>query len=391
MLAREQEDGDGAGCDRRRLHDEQERRAGPEPPERRERRDDRVEMRAEPGDLAALLVGHLEEMPVRGRPHRLRQVAEVVAAAPEGGVARLREPGEAGGEAGGRRGQQEARRETAGHAASCSNIVRQRPPSTASLAARSYVCRPPAPIGGRGRDRAPAAAPRPRAPGRLPAARAARPSPSVKSSRAAGRVGGHERNAARERLERLVGDHPSRFRRRSEDPESAAGRHELCRRVARTRPTGRASRCAGAVESPPPSCPLPTIRNGISHAILAAARIVSRPCSGISFPTNRAWNGPAGRRAGTEEPLLGADEAHLDAAGSPARSAPRRTPPAPQCPRRRVGVPERRAVDRVQRARGERRRPKARAVGDERVEQRHERVEHDRTAAAARRADSMSA
>ena len=40
--------------------------------------------------------------------------------------------------------------------------------------------------------------------------------------------------------------------------------------------------------------------------------MVSSPCRGISLPTNSAWNGASRLRAGPKEPILGADEAHLD-------------------------------------------------------------------------------
>ena len=54
-------------------------------------------------------------------------------------------------------------------------------------------------------------------------------------------------------------------------------------------------------------------RKRSSGAARAAARIVSRPWSGISLPTKSARERLLGRPAGAEEPLLGADEADLDA------------------------------------------------------------------------------
>ena len=85
----------------------------------------------------------------------------------------------------------------------------------------------------------------------------------------------------------------------------------------------------------------------------------------------RAW-------AGREEALLGADEAHLDATASqPVALLVERSLSRGVCDDE-VGVPERRAVDRVQSTCGKRRRPEPRAVRDECVEQRHERIEHDR-------------
>ena len=61
VLAGEQEDGHGAERDGDGLDDEQQARVGPQPPERREERDQRVEVGSEPRDLVALEVGDLEE------------------------------------------------------------------------------------------------------------------------------------------------------------------------------------------------------------------------------------------------------------------------------------------------------------------------------------------
>ena len=100
VLAREPEDGQRAERDRERLDREQHVRARPGEPERRERGEDRVEVRAEPRGLLAGQVRDLEEVAVRGRPDRLRHVAEVEATGLEGTLARDRERGEADGERG---------------------------------------------------------------------------------------------------------------------------------------------------------------------------------------------------------------------------------------------------------------------------------------------------
>src|SRR6266545_8424243 len=57
MLAREQEHRPGAERERDVLRDEQQVRAGPDPPQRREQREHRVDVRTEPQDLGAAQVG----------------------------------------------------------------------------------------------------------------------------------------------------------------------------------------------------------------------------------------------------------------------------------------------------------------------------------------------
>ena len=58
------------------------------------------------------------------------------------------------------------------------------------------------------------------------------------------------------------------------------------------------STLGGRSASSPSSWPLPTMRNGISGASRAAARIVSTPWSGISLPTKSAWNSCGGCQPG---------------------------------------------------------------------------------------------
>ena len=131
MPAREQVERGGAGRDGGRLHHEQQLGRGPDPPERRERGEDRVEVRAEAGDLLAADVRDGEDVAVRGRPDRLRHVPQVEAAALEGAVAEDGQGGEEGGEGDGRCADGAAGRHPATARSSSS---RQRRPSTSSLA-----------------------------------------------------------------------------------------------------------------------------------------------------------------------------------------------------------------------------------------------------------------
>jgi len=74
VLAREEEDRERAERDHQRLHDEQQLRAGPEPPQRSEEHEDRVDVRGQPGNLVAVQVRHPQRMPVRRRPDGLHHV-----------------------------------------------------------------------------------------------------------------------------------------------------------------------------------------------------------------------------------------------------------------------------------------------------------------------------
>ena len=136
MLAREQEDRDGAERDDKRLYDEQELRAGPEPPERREEHEDRIDMRGQPRDLVAVQVRHPQRMSVCRRPDGLHHVPEVEASRRIGVVTEGRQGGEAGGIRGDACREQHARAGQQGNSShtSLSMISRQRRPRTASLA-----------------------------------------------------------------------------------------------------------------------------------------------------------------------------------------------------------------------------------------------------------------
>ena len=71
-------------------------------------------------------------------------------------------------------------------------------------------------------------------------------------------------------------------------PSAQEARVELVRQAARTRPRARARRSPAGRRADGRAGRSPTIRKRRSGASRAAARIVSSPCSGISFPTNRA-------------------------------------------------------------------------------------------------------
>ena len=95
------------------------------------------------------------------------------------------------------------------------------------------------------------------------------------------------------------------------------------------------------------------------------------------MPTKRAWNGRVRPRAGPEEPILGADEAHLHALGREVEHLAKEL-----CVRLGVGdddvrLAEGPPVDVTHHAGGGRSGPEAPAVVDERVVERHERVEDD--------------
>ena len=235
--AAEEVDGHRTGRDRARLNDEEERRVGPQQPQRREGRDERVEVGPEPGELLAPKAGDGEEVAVRRRPHRLGQVPDVEAARPECAVLEDGERGEPCAERDDPRGDQGLR---SPHRAATarSRSERQRAPRTASEACSSYVARPPS-ASAAASSAEPAIlctawASASGSPGGTSSASA----PSVSSSRRGRRVGGDHRAGARERLEDLVRDHARRLRR-------------PCRRSrARTPRAGRRRGAPGTGSSP---------------------------------------------------------------------------------------------------------------------------------------------
>jgi hypothetical protein len=133
VFAREPVDGQRAERDRDRLRHEQQVRARPDEPERREGGEDRVEVRTEAGHLVAAQARDLERVAVRRRPDRLHHVPEVEAAGREGSVAQDRERGEAG-RVGADRCPEQSPRSDHARATACSISSRQRRPSTSSLA-----------------------------------------------------------------------------------------------------------------------------------------------------------------------------------------------------------------------------------------------------------------
>ena len=92
--APEPEGGQRAGRDDHGLRDQQHLGARPDPPQRREEHQHRVDVGAEARELAAGDVGRLEEAPLGRAPDRLHHVAEVEAAGGEAAVAEHRQPGE---------------------------------------------------------------------------------------------------------------------------------------------------------------------------------------------------------------------------------------------------------------------------------------------------------
>ena len=129
VLRREPVDREGAERDHDRLDGEQHLRARPDPPERRERGEDGVEMRGQAGDLDAVAARHLEEVAVGGVPDRLHHVPEVVPPGVERPVAEDRERGEPGRVRGDRRPEQNLWLHSTD-----SIRLRHRAPSTFSLA-----------------------------------------------------------------------------------------------------------------------------------------------------------------------------------------------------------------------------------------------------------------
>ena len=135
VLPREPVHGQCSERDRDRLDDEQHLGARPDPPERGEEHEDRVDVRPEPRDLVTVEVSHTQRVAVRRRPDCLHHIPEVEAAGRESILAQHRERCEPGGircnpgdEELARRGKPEA-----AHSAR-SMMPRHRGPSTASLA-----------------------------------------------------------------------------------------------------------------------------------------------------------------------------------------------------------------------------------------------------------------
>ena len=129
VLVRQPEDGQRTECDDDRLDDEQHLRARPDPPQRREGGQDRIEVRGEPRDLPPVAARHLEEVAVCRVPDRLHHVPEVVAAGVERAVTEDGQGTEPGRIRGNRRVQERFRSQS-----NASINSRQRAPRTSSLA-----------------------------------------------------------------------------------------------------------------------------------------------------------------------------------------------------------------------------------------------------------------
>ena len=277
--------------------------------------DDRVEVGAEPRDLLALEVGHLEEPAVRRRPDGLGEVPDVEAARLERPLLEHRERGHPGGERADREPEQRAR---PGHAAAIARSSNAAPASTERRLARR------APRMSRGRRRRSArASARSPASRRTAAARAAgspggtssASRPSVSSSRAAGVSAVIERRRAGDRLEGLVGNHARGLGARAEDAERAAGGLDLVRQIVVLDPRH------------PLDVPGPVVEEMLE---LAAADDAERdlgrergggedrlePVERDQLADEEGVKRALGLPARTEEPVLGADEAHLDASAA---------------------------------------------------------------------------
>ena len=98
VLASQPEDRHCAESDGDGLDYEEHHGARPQPPERREGGEDRVDVSTEPVDLIAAQVGDVERSPLRRRPNGLNHVPEVEPAGFEGSVLLAGERSEADGE-----------------------------------------------------------------------------------------------------------------------------------------------------------------------------------------------------------------------------------------------------------------------------------------------------
>ena len=145
VLACEEEDGHGSERNGDRLDDEEHARVRPQPPERSKQHDQRIEVRAEPRDLLAVQVGDLEQPAMRGRPHGLSEVADIESPRFEGPLRLHRKRRHPGGKRSHRDPEQRTR---PAHVAAIARSSKSShcAPSTASLARRTYVARPAAPI-----------------------------------------------------------------------------------------------------------------------------------------------------------------------------------------------------------------------------------------------------
>src|SRR5262245_49354324 len=166
-------------------------------------------------------------------------------------------------------------------------------PSTRWLARAPYVSRPPAPRRAASSESSARRLTAPASASGSPGGTSSASRPPVSSSRAAG-VSAVMRGTPQARAwnalfgitRRAFSEVPNTPRAQPARWSSAGSRSYSTQRIHST--------FGGRVLSNPSSCPLPITRNGSSGASPAAARIVSSPCSGISFPTKTAVNGFSG-------------------------------------------------------------------------------------------------
>ncbi len=295
MLAREPVDRDRAGSDGDRLHDEQELGIRPDPPERSERGQDRIEVRPETGDLLAVDVGDREKVAVRGRPDGLRHVSEVEAPA-------CRRRG-AGGRMPCRRRPQRRRLQARRlrRASTADELLDEATPAGAE-----HVLARVRPVGGKaartdalrqlrfGGEATHRRGQRLRVAGRDEQRALAVPQQLLGRRRVGGDRGAPRRPAPETPCSGSRGP-PWRTSRRRPARNPRAGSPPGAARSPPIRPTRRSAAASSRSAS---SWPLPTTRNGISGTSCAAARIVSSPCSGISLPMKSAWNVPGGCQPG---------------------------------------------------------------------------------------------
>ena len=274
--------------------------------------EDRVEVRAEPRDLLAVDVGDREDVAVCGRPDGLGHVAEVEAAAARrrGGGAReacRTRPRRRRSPTRRRDGSLVPRARLLERARASARRARPRSPGSGRRRARPRRAAARAPVAGepphRGRERGSVA-------GR-DEERALAVAQQLAGRR---RVGGDERRAARERLERLVRDHAARLGGRAEDAERAAGALDLRRQPLVLDP----------LDPLDVRRPLAQQRVELAAADDAERDLRSEPGRGEDRlePVQRDQLADEERveasgalPAGPEEPLLGADEADRDALG----------------------------------------------------------------------------
>ncbi len=186
------------------------------------------------------------------------------------------------------------------------------------------------------------------------------------------RVGRDERRAAGERLKGLVRDHARRLRRASEDPEGGGRRVQLAGQELVVDPRDpfdvRRVVCEQRLELAAADDADPKLRREPRRR---QDRLEPVQRDQLPDEEERAAAGPAG----TEDPLLSADEADLDPARAELAEELRVSLGVGHD---EVGRPERGAVDPGERPRGQRAAAEAAAVVDESVGEGDERVQHDR-------------